>query len=565
MKNGPVHIEVKKGTDTFFISCYNSHISSEDRTMLEAYMDDRYLPIGKQNFRDIRENHYVYVDKTRYVWELTRTTMPYFLSRPRRFGKSLFISTLYSFFSGEKELFKGLYIEDRESAKGDKAWTKYPIVYFSLSGGQYNSPIGLSDVLSYVIKDCIDKYGLDESAVMGQTLPVSFTNLIKRLYEKTGQQVVVLVDEYDKPLLSTMITNPDQEEKNRLLYKEFFSVLKDMDGYLRFVFFTGVTKFSKVSIFSDLNQLNDISMDDDYSGICGITEEEMERDFDPEVHALAAANQLTYDQCVERLGQMYDGYHFSRNGEGVYNPFSLLNAFAKRDFGSYWFESGTPDILIKKLQNSDMQLPELVDGVEATESEIMNYRAEDDNPVPLFYQSGYLTIGSYDNEFRSYVLRFPNDEVKYGFLNSLLPGVLHRSGSESPRSLNRMITDLRKGDAESFLTRLISLFASIPYPEGRAPQYEGEWSRQLYLILSLMGAYTSCEVHMATGRADCVVQTADYIYVFEFKLDAPIEEAMKQIDDRGYTIPYTADQRKLYKIGVVFSTEKRNIADYQIR
>ena len=544
---------------------YNSHISSEDRTMLEAYMDDRYLPIGKQNFRDIRENHYVYVDKTRYVWELTRTTMPYFLSRPRRFGKSLFISTLYSFFSGEKELFKGLYIEDRENAKGDKAWTKYPIVYFSLSGGQYNSPIGLSDVLSYVIKDCIDKYGLDESAVMGQTLPVSFTNLIKRLYEKTGQQVVVLVDEYDKPLLSTMITNPDQEEKNRLLYKEFFSVLKDMDGYLRFVFFTGVTKFSKVSIFSDLNQLNDISMDDDYSGICGITEDEMERDFDPEVHALAAANQLTYDQCVGRLGQMYDGYHFSRNGEGVYNPFSLLNAFAKRDFGSYWFESGTPDILIKKLQNSDMQLPELVDGVEATETEIMNYRAEDDNPVPLFYQSGYLTIGSYDNEFRSYVLRFPNNEVKYGFLNSLLPGVLHRSGSESPRSLNRIITDLRKGDADSFLTRLTALFASIPYPEGRAPQYEGEWSRQLYLILSLMGAYTSCEVHMATGRADCVVQTADYIYVFEFKLDAPIEEAMKQIDDRGYTIPYTADQRKLYKIGVVFSTEKRNITDYQIR
>ncbi|MGN0270088.1 MAG: AAA family ATPase, partial [Candidatus Weimeria sp.] len=468
-------------------------------------------------------------------------------------------------FSGEKELFKGLYIEEKENARGDKAWTKYPVIYFSLSGGDYNSPIGLSDVLSYVIKDCIDKYGLDESAVMGQTLPVSFTNLIKRLYEKTGRQVVVLVDEYDKPLLSTMITNPDQEEKNRLLYKEFFSVLKDMDGYLRFVFFTGVTKFSKVSIFSDLNQLNDISMDDEYSGICGITEDEMERDFDPEVHALAAANQLTYDQCVERLGQMYDGYHFSRNGEGVYNPFSLLNAFAKRDFGSYWFESGTPDILIKKLQNSDMQLPELVDGVEATESEIMNYRAEDDNPVPLFYQSGYITIGSYDNEFRSYVLRFPNDEVKYGFLNSLLPGVLHRSGSESPRSLNRMITDLRKGEADSFLTRLTSLFASIPYPEGRAPQYEGEWSRQLYLILSLMGAYTSCEVHMATGRADCVVQTADYIYVFEFKLDAPIEEAMKQIDDRGYTIPYTADQRKLYKIGVVFSTEKRNIADYQIR
>jgi hypothetical protein len=518
-----------------------------------------------QDFRDIRENGFVYVDKTMFIWQLVNASKSYFLSRPRRFGKSLFISTLYSFFSGEKELFKGLYIEDRENARGDKAWTKYPVIYFSLSGGQYNSPIGLSDVLSYVIKDCIDKYGLDESAVMGQTLPVSFTNLIKRLYEKTGRQVVVLVDEYDKPLLSTMITNPDQEEKNRLLYKEFFSVLKDMDGYLRFVFFTGVTKFSKVSIFSDLNQLNDISMDDDYSGICGITEEEMERDFDPEVQALAARNQLTYDQCVERLQKMYDGYHFSPDGVGVYNPFSLLSAFSKKAFKRYWFGTATPEILIKKLNSSDMPLSQIVDGVAAMESELTDYRIEDKNPVPLFYQAGYLTICGYDEIFDTYTLRFPNDEVKYGFLNSLIPSILGQWSQENPYSLKYMLSDLQEGNADSFLTRLTSLFASIPYPEGRAPQYEGEWSRQLYLILSLMGAYTSCEVHMATGRADCVVQTADYIYVFEFKLDAPIEEAMKQIDDRGYTKPYTADQRKLYKIGVVFSTEKRNIADYQIR
>ena len=524
----------------------------------------RRLPIGMQDFRDIRENGFVYVDKTMFIWQLVNASKSYFLSRPRRFGKSLFISTLYSFFSGEKELFKGLYIEDRENARGDKAWTKYPVIYFSLSGGQYNSPIGLSDVLSYVIKDCIDKYGLDESAVMGQTLPVSFTNLIKRLYEKTGRQVVVLVDEYDKPLLSTMISNPAQEEKNRQLYKGFFSVLKDMDGYLRFVFFTGVTKFSKVSIFSDLNQLNDISMDDDYSGICGITEEEMERDFDPEVQALAARNQLTYDRCVERLQKMYDGYHFSPDGVGVYNPFSLLSAFSKKAFKRYWFGTATPEILIKKLNSSDMPLSQIVDGVAAMESELTDYRIEDKNPVPLFYQAGYLTICGYDEIFDTYTLRFPNDEVKYGFLNSLIPSVLGQWSQENPYSLKYMLSDLQEGNADSFLTRLTSLFASIPYPEGRAPQYEGEWSRQLYLILSLMGAYTSCEVHMATGRADCVAQTADYIYVFEFKLDAPIEEAMKQIDDRGYTIPYTADQRKLYKIGVVFSTEKRNIADYRI-
>ena len=533
--------------------------------MLEAYMDDRYLPIGKQNFRDIRENHYVYVDKTRYVWELTRTTMSYFLSRPRRFGKSLFISTLYSFFSGEKELFKGLYIEKRENERGDKAWTKYPVIYFSLSGGEYNSPVGLSDVLSYVIKECIDKYGLDESAVMGQTLPVSFTNLIKRLYEKTGRQVVVLVDEYDKPLLSTMISNPAQEEKNRQLYKGFFSVLKDMDGYLRFVFFTGVTKFSKVSIFSDLNQLNDISMHNDYSGICGITEEELHENFEPEIDYMAKEQGISRTECLTRLAKMYDGYHFSRSGAGVYNPFSLLCAFDAGDFGSYWFESGTPEILIKKLNSSRMNLYQLTEGVRARKSVLKSYRVDDPDPVPLFYQAGYLTICGYDNRFGNYTLRFPNDEVKYGFMESLVHYELGDSARENPLALDNLIMDLEGGNPDSFLNRLTSLFASIPYPEGRAPQYEGEWSRQLYLILSLMGAYTSCEVHMATGRADCVVQTADYIYVFEFKLDAPIEEAMKQIDDRGYTIPYTADQRNLYKIGVVFSTEKRNIADYQIR
>lgn len=524
----------------------------------------RRLPVGMQNFKDIRQNDFAYVDKTEYIWKLLNSSKSYFLSRPRRFGKSLFISTLESYFSGEKELFNGLYIEKKENARGGDAWTKYPVISFYLSGGDYNSPVGLTDNLNYVLDSCIDKYQLDRTSIFGDTLPVRFKNIIELLYEKTGQQVVVLVDEYDKPLLSTMISNPEQEERNRELYKGFFSVLKDMDGYLKFVFFTGVTKFTKVSIFSDLNQLIDISMDDEYSGICGITAEEMCSEFKTEIEALAEAQEMTQEECVAELQKMYDGYHFSKNGVGVYNPFSLLNAFTKRDFGSYWFESGTPDILIKKLQASSMSLPQITEGVEATENELFDYRVENKNPVPLFYQTGYLTICGYDRKFRLYSLKLPNDEVKYGFLNSLIPSVLGSGNEENPVSLRYMLIDLKKGNPESFINRLISLFASIPYPEGKAPEYEGEWSRQLFLILSLMGAYTSCEVHMATGRADCVVKTPDYIYVFEFKLDKPVEDAMNQIDDKGYTIPYTADSRKLYKVGVVFSTEKRNVTDWKV-
>ena len=524
-------------------------------------MASRRLPVGIQDFMGLRKDGFVYVDKTEYIWKLISGSKSYFLSRPRRFGKSLFISTLENYFSGEKELFHGLYIEEKENAKGDEAWVKYPVITFSLSGGQFDTPEGLSIKLGLALDATEEKYGIShlESDLAGR-----FESIIRRLYEKTGRQVVVLVDEYDKPLLATMISNPAQEGKNRSLYKGFFSVLKDMDKYLKFVFFTGVTKFTKVSIFSDLNQLRDISLDRRYSGICGITENELEDYFEPEIEELAAKQKKSHDECLSELAKMYDGYHFSADGVGVYNPFSLLNALDEKRLRSYWFETGTPDILIKKLNASQLPLQSLTDGVTAEEGVLQDYRVDDPDPIPLFYQSGYLTISGYDPEFRLYELSLPNDEVKYGFLNYLIPSVFGQAGKESSYSLRNMLMDLRAGNPDSFLSRLTSLFSSISYPEGKVPQYEGEWSRQIYLILSLMGAYTQCEVHMATGRADCVVKTANYIYVFEFKLDASVEDAMAQIDDRGYTIPYEADGRKLFKVGVVFSTEKRSVAEWKI-
>ena len=524
-------------------------------------MTTRKLPVGMQDFEDIRTKDYIYVDKTQYVWRLANSSKSFFLSRPRRFGKSLFTSTLECYFSGKKDLFKGLYIYNKENERGNEAWTEYPIISFYLSAGKYKSPDGLENRLSRTLDKIEQKYDLVHT---NYDLVNRFADIIEQLHDKTGHDVVVLVDEYDKPLLDTMYSNPGQEQNNRDLYKEFFSVLKDEDRYLRFAFFTGITKFTKVSIFSDLNQLTDISLVNDYSGICGITQEELENNFKPEIEVLANEEEISYSDCLTELQRMYDGYHFSKKSVGVYNPFSLLNAFSKKDFKKDWFGSGTPEILIKKLQNSDIPLSRIGEGVDATESELEDYTPESNNPIPLFYQTGYLTICGYDKEFDLYTLKFPNNEVKYGFLNSLVPYVLGSRNAENPTSLRYMFMDLKKGNPESFITRLTALLGGISYPEGTQPKYEGEWSRQLYLIMKLMGAHAQTEIHMAAGRADCVVKTPDYIYVFEFKLDKPVEDAMAQIEDKGYAIPYQADSRKLYKVGVVFSTEKRNITDWKI-
>lgn len=528
--------------------------------------EGRKLPIGIQTFEELRRENYLYVDKTQYVWKLVSMGKTYFLSRPRRFGKSLFISTLEAYFLGKKELFKGLAIERMEDEQGENAWTEYPVVTFSLSSGSYNSKNGLEDVLNAVLEDAVERYELTgEYRLRGDTLPVRFMSLIRGLYRKTGKPVVVLVDEYDKPLLETMVVNPKQEEANRQLYKEFFSVLKDADQYLKFEFFTGVTKFSKVSIFSDLNHLRDISLSNSVSGICGITENELRAVFEPEISEMAKERELSEKECLEKLARSYDGYRFSPEGENVYNPFSLLNAFDEKDFGSYWFETGTPTFLINKLRVSDFTTENLTNGVDATEEELKNYRAESTNPIPLFYQSGYLTIRRFDRRFRLYSLSFPNDEVEYGFLNSLIPTTLGQKEGERPLSLVNMILDLEKGNIEMFLKRLKSLFGSIPYPENSALKYEEMWRDQIFLVLKLMGMYVGCEVHTSGGRCDCMVQTGRFIYLFEFKMDKTAEEAVKQIDSRDYGCQYEADDRKIVKIGVNFRSDARNIGEWIVR
>lgn len=522
------------------------------------------LPVGIQTFEKLREGNFTYIDKTEYIWNLVETGQTYFLSRPRRFGKSVLTTTLESYFSGRKDLFKGLWLEERENSRGDDAWAQYPIMAFYLSGGEYKNENGLRDILGGVLTECACKYGLEGSyAPYGETLAQRFKSTIERLYEKTGRQVVVLVDEYDKPLLAAMLDDPEQEEKNRDLYKGFFSVLKDMDRYLKFVFFTGITKFTKISIFSDLNQLRDISMSDDYSGICGISQEELVGGFEPEIKAMAKNQEISEDECLTELQKMYDGYHFSKKGIGVYNPYSLLSAFLDKDFGRYWYETGTPDILIRKLRQSGMSIARITEGVEATEDSLKDYRVENRDPIPLFYQTGYLTIHGFNRRFRRYSLGFPNNEVKYGFLNSLISDLLGYRDKENPLVLDNLVLDLEKGDINSFMKRIISLFAAIPYPSGKVPEYEHEWSSQIFLILQLMGAWVDCEVHSAGGRADCVVKTAECIYVFEFKVNGTADEALAQIDDRGYSIPYVMDERKLYKIGVAFSEEKRNVKEWK--
>ena len=371
-------------------------------------MTNRKLPIGIQSFEKIRNGNYLYVDKTELVYRLAVSEIPYFLSRPRRFGKSLLISTLDAYFQGRKELFQGLAIE-----KLEHDWLTYPVLHLDLNARKYETEADLEAILNQYLEMWEAVYG-DEMKLRAPE--ERFFYVIRLAWEQTGRQVVVLIDEYDKPLLQAINNEPLLDAYRRTM-KAFYGVLKSTDRYLRFVFLTGVTKFAQVSVFSDLNQLNDISLDYNYATLCGITHKELAENFHPELEQLGQMQSLSLDETFETMVKQYDGYHFHPNREGVFNPFSTLNALEKREFGDYWFQTGTPTFLVELLKKSEYDLRLLIDGVETQASAFTEYRAEQNNPIPLIYQSGYLTIKEYDARFKLYKLEFPNEEVRYGFLN----------------------------------------------------------------------------------------------------------------------------------------------------
>lgn len=513
----------------------------------------RKLPIGIQTFDDIRKNGYLYVDKTAFVWGIANTGKPYFLSRPRRFGKSLLVSTFEAYFEGKKELFKGLAIEDLE-----KEWVTYPVLHLDLNARKYETPFDLVAMLNQHLEKWELLYGNEKQE---RSPEERFAYVIERASILTGRNVVVLIDEYDKPLLQAM-QNEALLDEYRTTLKAFYGVLKSSDRYLRFAFLTGVTKFAQVSVFSDLNQLQDISLWYDYATVCGITREELITTFHPELEVLGRANDTTYEETVDEMTRLYDGYHFHPAGEGVFNPFSVLNALKAKEFNDYWFQTGTPTFLVELLKQSDYDLRILIDGVEASSTAFTEYRVEARNPIPLIYQSGYLTIKEYDKRFKMYRLAFPNDEVKYGFINFILPFYTPISDGERRFYIGKFIKELQAGDVPAFLTRLQAFFADFPYELNE--NKERHYQVVFYLVFKLMGQFTEAEVRSARGRADAVVKTPDQIYVFEFKLNGTAEQALQQIDDRGYLIPYLADGREIVKVGVEFSAETRNISRWLV-
>lgn len=509
---------------------------------------NRKLPIGIQTFEKIRKGNYLYVDKTALVGKMVSTSIPYFLSRPRRFGKSLLISTFEAYFLGRKDLFEGLAISQMEVD-----WQVYPVFHIDLNARKYDSPADLIAMLNQHLEKWEAIYGTEKQDRQPEE---RFAYIIERACVQTGKQVVVLVDEYDKPLLQALDNLPLFEEYRKML-KAFYGVLKSADRYLRFVFLTGVTKFSQVSVFSDLNQLNDISMKPQYATICGITRQELEDTFIPELNRLAETNELTYEETLNKMTALYDGYHFCEFAEGVFNPFSVLNVFDGYKFSNYWFQTGTPTFLVELLKKSEYDLRTLIDGVEANASSFMEYRVDANNPIPLIYQSGYLTIKGYDKRFGNYLLKFPNDEVRYGFMDFLVPYYTSVVDDERGFYLGKFVRELESGDVDAFLTRLQAFFADFPYELNE--KTERHYQVVFYLVFKLMGQFTGAEVRSARGRADAVVKTPKYIYVFEFKLNGTAEQALQQIDEKGYLIPYQVDGRELVKVGVEFSAEKRNI------
>ena len=509
-------------------------------------------PIGIQNFESLRMDGYVYVDKTDLIYKLVNEGRYYFLSRPRRFGKSLLISTLDAYLSGKRELFKGLALEQLE-----KDWTQYPILHLDLNNQRYDSVESLNQILDLNLSKWEDLYGRYDKE---KSFSLRFAGIIERAAIKTGKRVVILVDEYDKPLLQALNDEALQDEFRATL-KAFYSVLKTDDQYIKFALLTGVTKFGKVSVFSDLNNLIDLSMDERYQTICGITEDEIHHYFEESVHELAKSYNIIYEDTFARLERDYDGYHFVDHGIGVYNPFSLLNTLSRQKFGRYWFETGTPSYLVDVMKQDRYPLPDLTQE-QVTGDFLNSIDSMSKNPIPLIYQSGYLTIKDYDPEFGFYTLGFPNKEVEEGFTDYLLPFYTNIRQGESAFFIGNFVRDLRVGRVDDFMQRMETMLADTDYKiVGDSELY---FQNAFYLISRMLGFYTEVERETSNGRMDMTIKTKDYIYIFEFKLDGSADDALRQIDEKGYAKPFALDPRKLIKVGINFSLKKRCIEEWKI-
>ena len=510
-------------------------------------------PIGIQNFEKIRTEDFLYVDKTAEIYKLAKEGRYYFLSRPRRFGKSLLVSTMEAYFSGRKELFSGLAIEKLEAE-----WKQHPVLHLDLSGVSYTDESVLERVLSDKLAKWETLYGaVNTSDILG----LRFKEVIEAAYNKTGNQVAILIDEYDKPIIDNLGNEPTLSHLRSTL-QGFYSVMKSMDARIRFGFLTGVTKIGKMSVFSGLNNLNDISMIPDYVDICGVSETELHEYFDESISELSSANEMSKEECYVKLKSMYDGYHFCEDSIGIYNPFSLLNTFQNKKFREYWFETGTPGFLVEVMRKTSFDVTTLEN--QTVDSTLMsNADAIFENPVPYLFQSGYLTITGYNDMFRLYQLGFPNQEVKNGFLNCLLKYYVPMSPDMSGTTLiYQLWHSITEGNPKSFMQILSSLFANTSY------QIQGETEKDfqyaMYIISALLGEYVQVERTTSNGRIDLIIQTKEFIYIFELKVNTDADVALRQIDEKGYARPFEGDSRKLFKIGVNFSTATRRIEDWKI-
>ena len=524
-------------------------------------------PIGIQSFDQIIGDGYVYVDKTGLIYQLVKGGKIYFLSRPRRFGKSLLVSTLKCYFQGRKELFKGLAIDKLETD-----WAEYPVFHIDFSQTDFLNPNLLEEKLEENISAWEQIYGKGEFAF---SLGSRFAYVLKQAHKQSGRRCVVLIDEYDKPVVDALGTGLKiKKDINELLletyYKQllgsFYSTLKASDEDLHFILITGMTRFTQATPFSGFNNFSDISTDRRYETLCGITQEELEHYFAEPIKALAVKYKVTEEGMLDMLKHRYDGYHFSGNLTDIYNPFSLLNAFAKKALRDYWFSSGTPTYLVRLLNHTQEDLNGMT-GKYYEDKEFVDYKADVEKPLPMIYQSGYLTIKGYDSDFGTFLLDFPNNEVKSGFV-SLVASSYLQPQENLGGWIRSVVVSMRQGDLEQLRKLFTSFLASIPYSM-RAKKDEAEKERffhyTLYLIFRLISVYTVyTEKEQSQGRADCIVETDDYIYIFEFKRDGTADEALAQIEAKGYARPYAADPRTLYKIGVNFSSETGTVEDWKV-